>query len=332
MKPTENCSNKWNSRSCEKYILTGEQKVKKKIERNITSLFLLLVILLSIMSTVTAQPVSPPQSSTPKEMPFKTGTVSGRFVVKDEIPAAVGQILFYSAEPGQSPRLSQFMRVPDLIVDTDYDGYFFAELPEGEYYLTAIKRNSGKMLGKPEKGDHYFRLRKEHSEELEILSVTEGNQIFLGNLAAVPWGNKKINTPQGRTVIKGTLLDVEGKPVEHGIIFAFSTPQMQGSRPEFVSSQTGKEGKYILKIAGGHTYYLMARDVLGGGQLAEGAIIGIYGDKAPSAVKIASGETIEGLDIVVTRMMRRVSSTGIGVEEKGQNMRNPAPPSSIEPE
>lgn len=281
-------------------------------------------------------PLSSPSHTPPK---IKTGTVTGRFVVQSGGSMSGGTVMLYNADTGPPPLIAQYKRVPTRIVGIDQDSAFQATMPVGTYYLAAVKRNSGRQFGKPLPGDYSFRYYKPDSLELDTLSINEGERIDLGTLEAHPWQEHRMDTRQSSTAIEGTLTDMEGRPIENALVFAFSTPRMQGNRPKFISEKTGKDGRYSLMIAGDATYYLMARDKMGGGQLQEGEIIGVYGTQKPVGVAIKTGETVKGIDFKVARMERRgpADTVGSGKEPDptGQVSRNPSmlpsanPPGSL---
>jgi hypothetical protein len=82
-------------------------------------------------------------------------------------------------------------------------------------------------------------------------SIKGGEHIDFGTLEVIPGSREKAK-------IKGHITYLDGTPVEKGIVFAYPTPQMQTHRPLLVSSQTGKDGKYSIKVAGEKEYYLVS--------------------------------------------------------------------------
>ena len=262
------------------------------------------------------------QSSSAAPGQVKTGTVTGIFVVKDGGRMSGGQILFFSADNGPPPHFSLYTRIPSFIGIIKEGNYFKVTLPVGRYYLRAIKRISGKNFGPPLEGSYIFSF-KDEKRTWKTFTIKEGEQINLGPLEAFFRPGKTRFLP-GKTTIEGTIRDINGAPVANGYVFAFATPRMLGKRPEFVSNRTGKDGKYTLKIpsnAANNTYYLMARDVMGGGQIKEDGIIGFYGNARPMGVSIQLGEAIRGKDILVAKMGHRGPDLKPG-EEKNVDFRN----------
>jgi hypothetical protein len=126
----------------------------------------------------------------------------------------------------------------------------------------------------------------------------------VGILEATPFNSASL-AKEGLTAIEGTVLDVDGKPVEGILVFAFTTQTIVG-RPLFVSDRTGKDGKYRLRVAEGGTYYLRLRENYGGGPLKDSELKGVYGDKEPaSAIVIKSGEILKDIDIKAMRFQGR---------------------------
>lgn len=244
-----------------------------------------------------------PELGSASPPPAQYGSVAGSFKVKDGGTMAGGQVSFFRADDGPPPLYAKYTRVPDQIIEIDAGNSFAAVLPAGEYYLLAVKRRSGERLGPPTEGDYGFRLMDTRGE-WKAFAIREGEHLDLGTLE-VKFKGKREKAVQAATTITGIIRDTEGKPVEHAVVFAFSTPRMQGNRPLFLSSRTVLDGKYILHVDGGATYYLLARDLLGGGQVAEGEIIGTYGQPVPAGISVLVGETVKGIDIVVSRMGHR---------------------------
>jgi len=74
-------------------------------------------------------------------------------------------------------------------------------------------------------------------------------------------------------------------------------------RPKFVSEKTGPDGRYLIHLPEGGTYYLAARDKFGGPPKI-GDLYGRYdqGTIEPSAVVLREGEQRKNVDIHVTRV------------------------------
>lgn len=232
-----------------------------------------------------------------------TGTVIGKAMIKDGQPMANGVVYFFNDASGPPPSDDKYWRVPDEIITTDAAGNFTAKLVEGKYYVGAIKRSksaSGQEVGPPQQGDLFLPLHSENGNP-KLLIVSTGKTTDLGTVTgAYPFQKKTPKTKDGITAIEGKVTDARGKPVEKALVFAFLTPAMVG-RPLFVSERTGKDGKYVLRVHQGGSYYLKVRDVYGGGALKAGDILGSYGQKQPLAVAVKTGSTVKGVDITGIR-------------------------------
>lgn len=293
---------------------------KGKVHCQTIALFFFLSVLTSLThwESALAQIVvaTPPDS---KAAAKRTGTVSGQFSVDKGRDMAGGNVMFHNAESGMPPKFSQYTRVPSLTTVINSDGTFRAELPVGKFFLFAIKKNSGKKFGKPRKGDYLFKLREENSLALTAIHIREGEHLDLGILKAVAKGDKKkpANPLSEHSAIEGTIRDAYGNPVNNGTVFAFPSSRMQGQRPLFVSEPTEGDGKYSLRVAGERTYFLMARDVLGGGKLGVGEIIGVYGGNIPVGIPVKTAETVAEKDIAVVTVQPRGPKEEFEAREKG---------------
>lgn len=258
------------------------------------------------------------EASGPALPQIKTGIVTGRLVVKGGGTMAKGQVMFYSGgDKDPQPDITHYMRVPNLVVDIGDDGNFSAVIPAGKFYFRAIKRNSGKLGGIPERSDYYFRYQEPGSSKVRQFSIKEGELLDLGILEAQVW-QSKLKPLSSSTIITGTIREEDGHPVENGMVFAFNSPQMQGSKPLFLSLPTGPDGKYTLHVAPGGPYYLLARDVTGGGQVAEGGIIGQYGLPEPIGITLQESGIEADKDIIVIRMQRRGPASDSGTPSDRQ--------------
>jgi hypothetical protein len=235
--------------------------------------------------------------------------VRGKLMIKDGGPMGNGLVYFFNAETGPIPNPDKYWRVPDEITQINDNGEFSMELREGKYYMGAIKRVSGKKeVGPPLIGDYFF-ISSDEKGTPKLYVVKKGEDINVGTISeATPfkgWSKDNITAIEGRVFIN------DGKPVEGALVFGYVLPTMVG-KPDFVSERSDKDGKYILRVPEGGSYYLMARDIYGGGPPVEGSIMGVYGSKAvPIAVTVKTGESIKGIDIKV------IMFPGRGPREEG---------------
>lgn len=229
---------------------------------------------------------------------IKTSTITGQLMIKGDGPVAGGRVFFFNDASGPPPSKEKYWRIPDYVTDTDNSGKFSIELPEGKYYLGAIKTISGGKIGPPAEGDIFYAGTDEQGKPKTYI-IKQGLKTDIGVISeAAPFKRSVVKFGDGITAIEGTVLDGAGKPVEGALVFAFLSPTMVG-RPLFASDRTGKDGKYILRVHEGGKYYLRVRNVYGGGPPKAGEVIGDYGEKDAVAVALKSGEKVRGVNIKV---------------------------------
>jgi hypothetical protein len=179
---------------------------------------------------------------------------------------------------------------------TDEAGFFEAELPPGTYYLLARKRRGAEGTGPLRAGDFIgywpgnpltIREGKPVRVTLPVLEVPEKVEAMADSLF-------------GQTGIQGRILDQEGRPVPGARAVLYADPRML-DRPLYVSRPTGDDGAFVLSFPHGGTYYLAARNTLGGAP-GPGELYGTY-DAAPDhSLSLVTGEVRQGVDIVVEEM------------------------------
>jgi hypothetical protein len=105
-----------------------------------------------------------------------------------------------------------------------------------------------------------------------------------------------------KTGLAGQILDSDGNPVEGARVHVYDHVQMS-ERPKYVSEKTGPDGRYLIYLPAGGTYYLAARDKFGGPPKL-GDLYGRYdqGTIEPSALVIRQGEILAEVDITVTKV------------------------------
>lgn len=217
-----------------------------------------------------------------------TGTISGKVVIKDAGPMSGGQVLLFDAAAGAPPSVESFERPPDFVRDTDADGRFAIQAPEGRYYLKAVKRQSGRRFGPPAEGDFVYRSLDEQGRPKEY-HIEPGKTIEIsGDLEAVPLKAKAISSGMD-TSVEGVVKDSTGRPVKDVIVVAYGEREMK-TKPLFVSRKTDRNGKYILLLKEG-TYYLRIRESFSGKPPEAGETVGYYGDeRGPAPVIVKKGE------------------------------------------
>lgn len=179
---------------------------------------------------------------------------------------------------------------------TGPDGAFDLELPDGDYIVVARKRESGETAGPVLAGD----------SKSDFVNVTvKGGVSEVTVVAPVKVGDARRLTKEAavtRTGLAGRVTDADGKPVEGARVHVYDHVQMS-ERPKFVSEKTGPDGRYLLYLPVGGTYYLAARDKFGGPPKI-GDLYGRYdqGTIEPSAVVVRDGEVLPSIDITVSKV------------------------------
>lgn len=179
------------------------------------------------------------------------------------------------------------------------DGTFnIGNLPPDKYYAVARKRLNGDKGGPLKTGDFKsdvygpIEIKPGEYQNTDIYCYLKMDSSIITNLAS----NKT------KTSISGVILDSDGKPVSGMRVHIYTYIQMS-ERPKYVSDKTGPDGKYIVYLPEGGTYYLCARDRFGGPP-AIGELYGRHdgGDINPTAVVVKENEIIENINITVHRV------------------------------
>ncbi|MDT8423860.1 MAG: hypothetical protein RQ724_08815 [Desulfuromonadales bacterium] len=179
---------------------------------------------------------------------------------------------------------------------TGADGSFDLKLPAGDYILVARKRQTGDATGPVLAGDN--------KSEFINLSVSK-DVTRLSILAPLKVGDTRRLTEDTlvtRTGISGTIFNSDRLPVEAARVHVYDHVQMS-ERPKFVSEKTGPDGRYLIYLPEGGTYYLAARDKFGGPPKL-GDLYGRYdqGTIEPSAVIVKDEELLKNVDITVHKV------------------------------
>jgi len=195
-------------------------------------------------------------------------------------------------EKGADPHGPPFAMSRASAVDGSYD----LELPDGEYTIVARKHKNG-LPGSP---------LNEGDQKSEPVTVT-----VKGGKAAMPvilLAQKKDDVKhfeasgQSDTSISGRITDSDGNPVRNFRVHVYTYAQMS-ERPKYVSAATGPDGRYIVFLPKGGTYYIAARDHFGGPPKI-GDFFGRYdeGTIDPSGVMVKSGQNLDDINITVHKV------------------------------
>ncbi|PLY00111.1 MAG: hypothetical protein C0623_07970 [Desulfuromonas sp.] len=229
----------------------------------------------------------PTSGETPQANPLVETGVLGT-VTWNGKPVAGASASIYPDLSSQLKGFGMGMSAP-----SDENGFFEVPLEPGTYYLVVRQRKSGAFAGPLRAGD--------------LFGYYPGNAIALkqGEVARVEI--PLIEVPQkverfasslfGNTAISGTIVDKDGNPLA-GLRALLYKDEMMLNRPEYVSQPTGPDGEFIISFPKGGTYYLAARNVLGGTP-APGELYGKYAGTRDGSIFVKTGKNLKKIVITV---------------------------------
>ena len=223
------------------------------------------------------------------------GTVSGQIIIKGQGPMIGGMVFFLDEAEGIPPSSTRYWRVPTHAFRLNENSGFSVSLPEGTYFMGAIERASGELLGPPEEGDYFF-VSQDSRGNPKRLTVWKNANIDLGILDDAAQFKRGNLASKGITAIEGLIHDIHGNPAEGMIVAAYTNQEMYG-KPVFVSERVGKDGRFVLRVDKGGTFYLIARADYTGGPPAPEEFIGFTRESRP--VKVKTGKISKGVDITI---------------------------------
>jgi hypothetical protein len=177
----------------------------------------------------------------------------------------------------------------------DGEGRFFVDgVPPGEYYLVGRKRKGDRLVGPVSSGDLYgyypfnpVEVRSGRTLEVEIPCIVKKKELY-------PSG--------GATVVRGTLRDREGRLVGGAYAFVYTDEVVGHEKPLSVSPVTGSDGRYVLRLPGGGTFYLGAREEYGINPQPREQY-GLYPGTPDHSVLLEAGKDLEGVDIILEEIL-----------------------------
>lgn len=183
---------------------------------------------------------------------------------------------------------------------TDERGAFsFDFLPDSAYYVVARKHGVGTGPGPLVEGDLYgyyidnpVQVRGGTAVEISLELVSKGRET--GNADGRP-------RPSG-TQISGRITDGAGAVVRGVYAFAYEEKVMAHKKPTFISQQADAQGRYIIQLSGGGTFYIGARSAYGDSP-GKGEWYGRYDGTSDHGVTVAAGASVAGIDIRVERIL-----------------------------
>lgn len=219
-------------------------------------------------------------------------TSSGKSHLQGQVTSPLEGVRLYIYKPG----MDLYGPAYAISTATGIDGKFDLELPDGDYVAVARKRAGGEETGPVVAGDN----------RSEFINVNvQGGVVNMQVSAPVKIGDQRNFTGDvevSKTGLSGQVLDSDGQPVADARIHVYDHVQMS-ERPKFVSEKTGPDGRYLIYLPAGGTYYLAARDKFGGPPKL-GDLYGRYdkGTIEPSAVVVKEGQILKQVVITVTKV------------------------------
>ncbi len=216
---------------------------------------------------------------------------SGEPVEKAYVYAYVGKIEYRAASLG-------IIGVTDWVSHgSGSDGSYKLDLPPGDYFVVARKRQSGLNYGPLSVGDYYdhgpgrvsTRVRKKKYTEVNFILMELNEPLFFQGITAV--------SRVSDTGIRGRILDEEGKHVPGTYAIAYKDDDMQ-RLPDFASTITDDEGNYTIYLPSGGRYWLAARSHAMKVPV-QGEPFGRYEVSDDHSVTVQDSTFLEGIDIML---------------------------------
>lgn len=179
---------------------------------------------------------------------------------------------------------------------TSADGYFsFDGLPESGYYLVARKRQDGQKVGPVREGDLFgiYPGNPLTARAGETTGVTVHLAAKLKDaVEAETFGRG------GGPELRGVVIDAAGKGVAGVHVFAYTDKVIGHQRPAALSTPTGADGAFVVRLPAPGTYYVGARQLYGDSP-APGELFGMFEESADHGLTVKAGENRSPLRIVV---------------------------------
>ena len=180
---------------------------------------------------------------------------------------------------------------------SDKDGSYKLDLPPGDYFVVARKRQSGLNYGPLSVGDYYdhspgrvsTRVKKGKYTEVNFVLMELTEPLFFQGITAVARATE--------TGIKGRLLDEEGNHIPGTYAIAYKDDDMQ-RLPDFASTLTDDEGNFTIFLPSGGRYWIAARFHAMKVPI-QGEPFGRYEGSDDHSVNVEEGTFVEGIDITL---------------------------------
>jgi hypothetical protein len=185
---------------------------------------------------------------------------------------------------------SQFISSP-----TGSNGRFMMPAPPGTFYVVTRKRMSGEPSGPLSPGDLF-------SEHQRVITTVVDGRLSMVDLTVAPvkapmFFKKAMAEQVTTTGIRGVLVDAAGKPVPGSFAVAYTDTDVK-RLPDYASTLSDGEGRFVLYLPEAGIYYLGAR-VHAWDMPHPGELYGKYGNETPTAVSVNEDEFITDIKIVL---------------------------------
>lgn len=172
-------------------------------------------------------------------------------------------------------------------------GRFRMSLPPGDYWLLARKRQKGGQYGPIEIGDYFnfYYGNPVHIEKNELKNIQLETITRLSMLEEDP--------DAIFTGITGSVVGPDGKAAAGLRVFAYRSATMTGI-PAYISAASDKDGNFILPIPEIGTYWLLAREVIGG-PAASGELYGRLQNEESMGVSLSEKQMSREVRINVSQ-------------------------------
>lgn len=256
----------------------------------------------------------------PGFMKARMGFMEGAVFFADK-PVADATLAFFDVSKGLPPIERGMGRLPDFRGYTGPDGKFRIQLIAGSYYLGVLLRHPGDPAGPPRAGEIYY-FANDGSGKLRKLPIEDYKESQLGRInCSLP---EVFKERESHFTVEGVVVGSEGeKPYVGALVFAKSKPTMM--RPEYLSKETGVDGRFSIQLPPDRTFYLVARGAITGKRPEPGEDIGQYGPMSGgggpvTAAATGAGGPPPGVDSQATSRIGAMFADAIPVSGKDGEM------------
>lgn len=189
-----------------------------------------------------------------------------------------------------------FKGMPGVFTRTREDGTFHLRVRKGTFFVLARKRGSGELFGPTLPGDSFGF----YPGNPITLVEGRGRGIRIDTQSRQDMREKMGDAygPPPAIVLRAKVVEVSGRPAAGVRLLAYRNEGMTGF-PAFVSARSGTTGSVTLEVAEEGTYFLLAREKLGGP--AEGELFGKFAGTKDHSVKVTRDGAAGTIEIVVER-------------------------------